>query len=308
MEAAMQGLQHTALPGVGSLSEQELQQSVLAGQGLQQAALVQQGLNQTALAGQNAGHAFNPVAPTPIPSAQHEPSPWDSLGPSPMIQDDPGLAHHPQTMTDHCLLQPVPTMPTGDMNQETLSTRSAYFSRDPESTRGTLHWPLTMRDSSSRHAYSSWPVQPPAQPQPQPGLHTHSQMPAQASLESLQQPHLPSGFRSKSLPGLAEQSGYGNRQVWAHPGYGTGFSSGFQTATQTQAPLKPFAESYASQQAQGQADALEYLRRTTLTPSLPHSWQSAWPSNSQLPDLEARMEVEQQPMAHPGDGAAFVSW
>ena len=312
MEAAMQGLQHAALPGVGSLSEQELQQSVLAGQGLQQAALVQQGLNQTAFAGQNAGHSFNPVAPTRTAAAHHEPSPWDTLGPSPMIQDDPAFAHHPQTMTDHRLLQPQPAMPTGDMNQETLSTRSAYFSRDAESARGTLQWPLTMLDSSSCHAYSPWPVQPPAQPQSQPGLHTHSQMPAQASLESLQQPDLTAGFRSRSLPGLVEQSGHGNRQVWAHLGYATGFDSGLQTATQTatqtQAPLKPFADSFASHQARGQADALEYLRHSSLTPSLPHSWQSDWPANTQLPDLEARMEVEQQPMAQPDDGAAFVSW
>ena len=305
MEVAMQGLQHAALPGQRTLSEQELQQSVLAGQGLQQAALAQQGLNQTALAGQNAGHSYNPAAPTPTPSAQHDTSPWDAVGPSPMIQDD-AFGRHSHIMTNHRLLQPAHAVPTGDMNQETLSTRSAYFSRDSESARGTLQWPLTMRDSSSRHAYSPWPVQPTAQPQP--GLHTHSQMPAQASLESLQQPDLPSGFRSKSLPGLAQQSGFSDRQVWTHPEYATGFGSGLQTVSQTQAPPKPFADSYPSYQAQGQADALEYLRRSSLTPSLPLSWQSAWPAHMQLPDLEARMEVEQQPVAQPDDGAAFVSW
>lgn len=317
MEVAMQGLQHAALPGQRSLSEQELQQSVLAGQGLQQAALVQQGLNHTALAGQSAGHSFNRAAPNPTPSAQPDTAHWDTVGPSPMIQDD-AFAHHPHTMTNHHMLQPPPAMPTGDMNQETLSTRSAYFSRDPESARGTLQWPLPMRDSSLHHAYSPWPVQPTAQPQPQPGLRSHSQMPAQASLESLQQPDLPSGFQSKSLPESPEQSGYVHRQVWAHPEYGTGFNAGLQTAThtQTQTPtqthtqpaLKPFADSYASQHAQGQADALEYLRRSSMTPSLPHSWQSTRPTEMHLPDLEARMEVDHHPMAQPDDGAAFVSW
>ena len=305
MGVAMQELQHAALPGQRSLSEQELRQSVLAGQGLQQAALVQQGLNQTALAGQNAGHLYNPAASATAPSAQHDTLPWDAVSPSPMIQDD-AFAHHPHTMTNHRLLHPPPAVPTGDMNQETLSTRSAYFSRDLESARGNLQWPSTMRDSSSRHAYSPWPVQPIAQPQP--GLHTHSQKPAQAGLESLQQPDVPSGFRSKSRPGLAEQSGFGHGQVWTHPEFATGFGSGPQTASQTQAAPKPFADSYPSHQAQEQADALEYLRRSSLTSSLPPSWQSLWPANVQLPDLEARMEVEQQSMAQPDDRAAFVSW
>ena len=327
-QAALSGLHHTALSGPhqaalsghAPLSERELRQSVLAGQGLQQAALIQRGLNQTALAGQetlNSRHSFTPI--TPAPTAHHDASPWDSIGPSPMMQDDAAFACHPETMTNHHLMQAAPVMPTGDMNQETLSTRSHYFARDPESARGTLQWPLPMPDSSSRHAYSPWPVQT-AQPQPgpQPGLQTHSQMPAQASLDPRQQPDSLPGFRSKSLPGLAEQPGYGHRQVWAqaasaasaaaHPNYATGFGTGLQTPTQTPAPLKSFADSYASRQTQEQAEALEYLRRSSVTPRLVPSWQSAWAANTQLPDLEARMEAEQQLMGQPDNAAAFASW
>lgn len=310
-QAALSGQHQAALSGHAPLSEQELRQSVLAGQGLQQAALIQQGLNQNALAGQDTRHSFSPITPTP--TAHHDSSPWDTLGPSPMIQDNAAFTRHPEPMTNHHLMQPSAVMPTGDMNQETLSTRSHYFARDPESSRGTLQWPLAMPDSSSRHAYSPWPVQTAAQPQP--GLQTHSQMPAQASLDPVQQPDSLPGFRSKSLPGLAEQPGYVDRQVWAqaaaaaaNPQYATGFGAGLQTPTQTPAPLKSFADSYATRQTQEQAEALDYLRRSTVTPTLAPSWQSAWPANTQLPDLEARMEAEQQLMGQPDKVAAFASW
>lgn len=320
MDVAMTGLHQAALSGHAPLSERELRQSVLAGQGLQQAALIQQGLNQTALAGQDPRHSFSPITPAPTaPTAHHDSSPWDTIGPSPMIQDDAAFACHPETMTNHRLMQPAPVMPTGDMNQETLSTRSHYFARDPESARGTLQWPLAMPDSSSRHAYSPWPVQAAAQPQA--GLQTHSQMPTQASLGPVQQPDVLPGFRSKSLPGLAEQPGYGHRQVWAqaasaasaasaaaHPNYATGFGVGLQTPTQTPAPLKSFADSYATRQTQEQAEALEYLRRSSVTPTLAPSWQGTWPANTHLPDLEARMEAEQQLMGQPDNAAAFASW
>lgn len=307
-QAALSGQHQAALSGHAPLSERELRQSVLAGQGLQQAALIQQGLNQTALAGQDPRLSFSPI--TPAPTAHRDSSPWDNVGPSPMVQDDAAFACHPETMTNHRLMQPSPVMPTGDMNQETLSTRSSYFARDSESARGTLQWPRAMPASSSRHAYSPWPVQT-----PQPGLQTHSQMPAQASLDPVQQPDLLPGLRSKSLPGLAEQAGYGDRQVWAqaaaaaaHPQYATGFGAGLQTPTQTPAPLKSFADSYASRQSQEQAEALEYLRRSTVTPTLAPSWQSAWAANTQLPDLEARMEAEQQLLGQPDNAAAFASW
>ena len=272
-----QGLQHTPL------SAQDMQQAALAGQGLQQAALVQQGLNQTALA----GHSFSPSTPT----AHHDTLPWPQKGPSQMIQDDPAFTN-PQAMTNHRMLQASHMMPTGDMNQETLSTRSGYFARDPQAARGTLQWPLPMLDSPSRHAYSPWPVQPTAQPQP--GLHTHSQMPAQSGYGT----GLESGFQSRSQGGLSTPSEYS-----------TGFGSNLHTSTQTQSsPLQSLAESYASRQAQGQAEALEYLRHSTLAQTLPPTWQSNWPANAQLPDLEARMEVEQQPTAQSDSGAAFYSW
>lgn len=320
MEVAMQGLHQAALAGSGLqhtplsgqdlqqaalagqglqqsvLAGQGLQQSVLAGQGLQQAALVQQGLNQTALAGRNAGHSFSPSTPTP----HHDTLPWAPKGPSPMIQDDPAFTN-PQTMTNHGMLQAPHMMPTGDMNQETLSTRAGYFARDPQSARGTLQWPLTMRDSPSCHAYSFWPVQPTAQPQP--GLHTHSQMPAQSGYGT----GLESGFRSRSPAGFQPRSQAG---LSAPPEYSsTGFGSSLQTSAQTQSsPLQSLAESYASRQAQGQAEALEYLRQGTLTQALPPSWQNTWPANSHLPDMEARMETEQQPTAQSDAGAAFYSW
>lgn len=290
MEIAMQGLHQAALSGQGlqhrPFSGQDLQQAALAGQGLQQAALVQQGLNQTALAGCTAGNSFSPSTPT----AHHDTLPWAPRGPSEMIQDDPAFTN-PQTMTNHGLLQASHMIPTGDMNQETLSTRAGYFARDPQAARGTLQWPLPMLESPSCHAYSPWPVQPTAQPQP--GLHTHSQMPAQSGYGTGMEP----GFQSRAQAGLSAPSEYG-----------TGFSSSLHTSTQTQSsPLQSMSQSYASRQAQGQADAMEYLRHSTMAQTLPPSWQSTWPAHAQT-DLEARMEVEQQPTAQPDDGAAFYSW
>lgn len=286
MEVAMQGLHQAALSGQGlqhtPFSGQDLQQAALAGQGLQQAALVQQGRNQTALAGCNAGNSFSPS--TPI--AHHDTLPWAPKGPSQMIQDDPAFTH-PQTMTNHGLLQHM--MPTGDMNQETLSTRAGYIARDPKAARGTLQWPLPMHESPSCHAYSPWPVQPTAQPQL--GLHTHSQMPAQSGYGTGLEP----GFQSRAQAGLSAPSEYG-----------IGFGSSLHTSTQTQpSPLQSMADSYASRQAQ--AGAMDYLGHSTLAQTLPPSWQSTWPANAQT-DLDASMEVDQQPTAQPDSRAAFYSW
>ena len=334
IEASMQGLHQAAFAGHGlqhtALSEQELQQSV-AGHSLQQAALVQQGLNQSALTGHIQRHPFSPHTPMP----QHDSLPWESTAPSPMMQDDPPVMH--QTITNHHMLQPQHVTPTGEMNQENLSTRAHFFKQDAQSGRGTLQWPLTTSDSQSHHAYSPWPAQAAAQPQP--GLQSHSQM----SAEPLDQPEFQSGFPSKSQLGLPSHSGFQSKAQLGLPsqsgfqakshlglpsqsgfqansqlglpsqsGYGSRFGAGLQTPTrsQSQSHLQSLAESYASKQAQGQAEALDYLRRSTFAQTLPETWQTStsWPSSSQLPDLEASMEVDQQPTTQSDSEAAFFSW
>ena len=305
MATSMQGLQRAGLSEQGlqrtALSEQELQQS-LAGQSLQQAALVQQGLNQSTLAGlsQNAlsghshMHSFSPH--TPIP--QHAPMSWDTTGPSPMIADDHLFTHRPQTASHHHMLQSRDLLPTGEMNQESLPTRGSYLKQDPQAGTGSLQWPHLESDSMSHPAYAPWPAQAPVQPQA--GLQTHSHTPAHAAQKPLPQAAFQCGPQAPPQANLPVQAGSG-----------ANFATGLLTPppSRSQSQLQSLADSYVSRHTQGQADALDYLRRSTLIQTLPQTWHSSWPSNTQLPDLEASMEVDvQQPTTQSNSEAAFFSW
>ena len=263
------GLYQTRLHGQGS--ESGLYQAGLTG-GNQEA---MQGLHVTPLPMQNQTQMVRAQALSSESSLRGHLSPWEANEPTPMIQDEQGSS---STVYDHSLHH-VPmhdSLPSqqyqnryqhaGEVNQENLSSRASYMSHDSLAAQGTLNWPLAAPLQPPQHQHT--PSQPNLRSLSQ--LLTWSQ--AQSHLQS--QSHLPSQSPSHS-----------HLQSHVHSGE-------VQSA---------HGQSYGS--CQGQADALQYLRRSTVGIS------PSWQATPQAADpAAAAAAAKQQPTTQSQSEAAFYTW
>lgn len=289
------GVYQTRLHGSGSGTG--LYQAGLTGEGQE----AMQGLHLTPLPMQHQTQVVRAQALSPESSLRGHLSPWESDKPTPMIQDEQRSS---STVYDHSLhhLPMHESLPsqqyhdryqhTGEVHQETLSSRSSYISHDSLAAQGTLSWPL---------AYPLQPPQqPPQHPPSQPNLRSLSQLltwsQAQSHLQSHSQPHSHSQVQSHSQPQVQSQS---HSHLQSHS------QSQVQSQSQVHAHSGEVQSAHAQSYgiSQGQADALEYLRRSTVGIS------PSWQATPQAADpAAAATAVGQQPTTQSQSEAAFYTW
>ncbi len=262
MDSAVQGLHPAALAGHYS------------------AALSEQGLHHTALSGHTQNTSLNAQAPSAESPLTGHLLPWNASGiPTPMIQDYPGsfntvhdhsLHHqsmHNDSMQDGPNYDPLHSSHfSGETSQESLSCRANFFYQDT----------LPVQDTLAAQGNVQFPLSFATPPQ--------------------QDHYPPSHIRSLSQL-LAQSQSHVQPESHGQPPE----HAQQQRLSHAQQHGQSRAQSHAIRHDQGQADALEYLRRSTI--GSPPTWQAP-----RLPDLEAAAADGQGPTTQPQSEAAFLSW